>query len=99
MNPNVCSNAKSAPLELLKWNDKVLKYKALGGSPLDLLITFRAMNSIFNTVFENADAQLNLRWNNMCNHLGLPQQVKPEAFEHILESAESELGALALHGG
>ena len=47
LNPNVCTNAKSAIAELQMWKENIRRCTELGLHPPDLLLAYRAMESIF----------------------------------------------------
>jgi hypothetical protein len=99
LNPHVCSQPRAAQVELLRWKENIRRCAELGCSPPDLLLAYRAMESIFSAVFDKSEPQLNLRWVSLRNHLGLPHLITPQTIEQVADFAEAELGALALHGG
>ena len=72
LNPNVCSQPRAAQVELLKWKENLRRASELKCSPPDLILAQRALESIFSAVFEKAEPQLQHRWINMRNSLGLP---------------------------
>ena len=82
-NPLVCANPRSAQVELLKWKDNLLRSQQLGCPPPDLLFAYRAMESIFSAVFDKAEPQLNIRWVNLRNHLGLPHVITLDALRQV----------------
>ena len=55
LNPQVCSNAKSAQVELIRWKETIKRMMELNIAPPDIHLTYAAMESIFSTVFEKAD--------------------------------------------
>ena len=65
----------------------------------DISQTYPAMVSIFGEVFDRAEPQLNLKWLQLKNVLGLPHKVDLNALEQIARFAEVELNALSLMGG
>ena len=79
LNPNVCTNPQSAQLELMRWRTDVDRLQKLGCMPPDIMISYRALESIFVNVFDKAEPQLNLRWNQLKNSLGLPLVITPKA--------------------
>ena len=98
LNPHVCSHPRAAQLELMKWKENIRRLAELNISPPALLLTYRAMESIFSVVFDKAEPQLNARWISMKNNLGLPHRVDHNAIETVAAFADSELGALVLAG-
>ena len=50
-------------------------------------------------MFDRAEPQLNLRWIQLKNKLGLPHLVSIQAFEEVSRFADAELSALVLLGG
>ena len=74
LNPNVCTQPHSAQLELMRWRSDVLRLKALGCMPPDLTLSYKALESIFGVVFDNAEPQLHMRWIQLKNQFGLPTQ-------------------------
>jgi len=98
LNPSVCSNPRAAQIELMKWKENIRRLAELSISPPALLLTYRAMESIFNVVFDKAEPQLNARWISLKNELGLPHHITQQAFERVAAFADSELGALVLSG-
>ena len=99
LNPNVCTNAASAQIELMRWRTEVQRLKALGCMPPDLTMSYRALESIFGAVFDKAEPQLHMRWISLKNRLGLPHIITPAAFKEVSEFADAELSALVLLGG
>ena len=67
--------------------------------PLDFMMSYRSLESIFGTVFDKAEPQLHMRWIQLKNRLGLPHLVIPEAFKEVSEFADAELLALVCLGG
>ena len=72
LNPHACSVAKSAQNELLKWKEAIRRSAELGCQSPDILLVYRAMESIFSPVFDKAEPLLQARWVNLRNELGLP---------------------------
>ena len=99
LNPNVCTNPQSAQLELMRWRTDVDRLQKLGCMPPDLMVSYRALESIFGTVFDKAEAQLHLRWISLKNKLSLPHVITAAAFQEVSEFADRELSALVLLGG
>ena len=66
--------------------------------PPDLTMSYRALGSIFGIVFDKAEPQLNLKWIQLKNRLGLPHLITLEAFKEVSEFADAELSALVLTG-
>ena len=99
LNPNVCSQPLPAQVELLRWKENIRRCAELSGYPPDLLLAYRAMESIFSAVFDKAEPLLNHRWISLRNQLGLPHHVDQATMEKVAAFAEAELGALVLHGG
>ena len=99
LNPNVCTNPKAAQVELLRWKENIRRCAELGCYPPDLMLTYRAMESIFSAIFDKAEPQLHARWVNLRNDLGLPHVINVEAVERVSTFANTELAALVLHGG
>ena len=91
LNPNVCTNPQSAQIELMRWRTDVQRLSALVCMPPDFMISYRALESIFGTVFDNAEPQLNMRWIQLKNRLGLLHLVIPEALKEVSEFADAEL--------
>ena len=56
------------------------------------------MESIFLTVFDNAEPQLQARWLALKRSLGLPCHVDQVTIERVAAFADEELGALVLYG-
>ena len=67
--------------------------------PPDLFMSYRAMESIFSNVFDHAEPQLNMRWVQLKNKLGLPHLVSLQTFEEVSRFVDAELSALVLLGG
>ena len=86
-------------MELIKWKENMRRCAELGCHPPDLLLAYRAMESIFSAVFDKAEPQLHHRWVNLRNDLGPPHLLALNAIQKVGEFAEAELGALVLHGG
>ena len=99
LNPSVCSQARSAQKELIAWKANLRRCQQLRIAPPDLMLSYRAMASIFSTVFDKAEPQLNLRWLQIQNVWGLPHRITPEGVEAIASFADAELGALVVLGG
>ena len=89
LNPNVCTQPQSAQLELMRWRPDVLRLKALGCMPLDLTLSYRALESIIGVVFDQAEPQLHMRWIQLKNNLGLPHIITQTAFQQISEFADA----------
>eukprot|EP00973_Karenia_brevis_P070527 9802596-Karenia_brevis.AAC.1 len=98
LNPSVCTQPSSAQIELMRWRADVKRLSTLGCLPPDLMMSYRALESIFGEVFDRAEPQLNLRWNQLKNKLGLPHIISPEAFREVSAFADAELSALVLLG-
>ena len=47
INPHVCSNPKAAHNELLRWKASLRRMDELGCAPPDLMMAYRALESIF----------------------------------------------------
>ena len=62
------------------------------------MMSYRAMVSIFETVFDKAEPQLNLRWNMLKNQLGLPHRITERSLMEVSNFADAELSALVLLG-
>jgi len=75
LNPHVCSQPRAAQVELMKWKENIRRLAELGSTPPALLLTYRAMESIFNVVFDKAEPLLNARWIALKNQLGLPYRI------------------------
>ena len=99
LNPNVCSQPRAAQVELLKWKENLRRCAELRCHPPDLLLAYRAMESIFSAVFDKAEPLLNQRWVTLRNNLGVPHNINLHTIESVSRFAEAELGALVLHGG
>ena len=97
-NPHVCTQPRAAQVELMRWKENVRRLAELNISPPSLLLTYRAMESIFSIVFDKAEPQLNARWIGLKNQLGLPHHVDKQAIEKVAAFADAELGALVLAG-
>ena len=98
VNPHACANPKSAQSELIRWKENIRRLAALNMTPPALMLTYRAMESIFSAVFDKAEPQLNARWISLKNQLGLPHRVDRDTLEKVYAFATAELGALALAG-
>ena len=98
LNPNVCTNPQSAQIELMRWRTDVRRLRALGCMPPDLMVAYRALESIFGNVFDKAEPQLHMRWIMLNNRVGLPHVVTPTAFKEVSDFADKELSALNLLG-
>ena len=81
LNPNVCSQPRSAQVELFKWKENLRRCAELGCHPPDLLLAYRAMESIFSAVSDKAEAQLHHRWVSLRNELGLPHLITLNAIQ------------------
>ena len=46
LNPSVCTHAASAQIELMRWHADVLRLESLGCFPPDLMLSYRAIESI-----------------------------------------------------
>ena len=99
INPNVCTNPGAAQIELMRWRTDVHRLSTLGCMPPDLMMSYRALESIFGVVFDKAEPQLHLRWIMMKNRLGLPHLITTEALGEVFAFADAELSALVLVGG
>ena len=99
LNPSVCTHAVAAQVELMRWRTDVRRTITLDIYPLDLRMSYRAMVSIFEAVFDKAEPQLNLRWNMLKNELGLPHRITQKALQDVSNFADAELSALVLLGG
>ena len=99
LNPNVCTNPEKSQVELMRWKADVERLDALGCMSPDLMLSYRALESIFSVVFDKAEPQLNLRWNALRNRLGLPHCITIEAFKEVEKFADAELSAMVLLGG
>ena len=62
LNPNVCTNPRSAQIEFMRWRIDVQRLNALGCMPPDLSMSYRALESIFGIVFDKAEPQLHMLW-------------------------------------
>ena len=82
----------------MRWRADVRRTVALGIFPPDLMMSYRAMESIFGTVFDKAEPQLNLRWNMLKNKLGLPHHITEHSLAEVSNFADAELSALVLLG-
>ena len=83
----------------MRWRSDVLRLRALGCMPPDLTLSYRALESIFGIVFDQAEPQLHMRWIQLKNNLGLPHIISQTAFQQVSEFADAELSALVLMGG
>ena len=99
LNPSVCTHAGSAQIEHIRWRADIRRLSALGCYPPDLMLSYRALESIFSSVFDRAEPQLNLRWNMLKNRLGLPHVITPQALTEVSRFADTELSALVILGG
>ena len=72
LNPHVCSNPRSAQVELIEWKQAIRRLAELNKAPPDLMLTYRAMESIFSVVFDKAEPQLHARWISLKNESGFP---------------------------
>ena len=81
LNPNVCTQPQSAQLELMRWRSDVLRLKALGCMPLDMTLSYRALESFFGVVFDKAEPQLHMRWIQLKNQFGLLHTITQTAFK------------------
>ena len=89
-NPHVCTNARAAMTELLRWKAGAKRIHQLGLIAPDISQTYPAMVSIFGEVFDRAEPQLNLKWVQLKNVLGLPHKVDLNTMEQIARFAEVE---------
>ena len=99
LNPSVCAHPGSAQIEHIRWRADIRRLSALGCYPPDLMLSYRALESIFSNVFDRAEPQLNLRWNQLKNKLGLPHLITPQALSEVSRFADTELSALVILGG
>ena len=99
LNPNVCTHPQAAQIELMRWRNDVKRLNALGCMPPDLMMSYRALESIFTAVFDKAEPQVNQRWLMLKNRLNLPHMITPDAFQQVSDFADAELSALVLLGG
>ena len=79
LNPNVCTNPQSAQIGLMRWRTDVQRLSALGCMPPDFMMSYRALESIFGTVFDKAEPEFHMRWIQLKNRLGQLHLVTPEA--------------------
>ena len=65
----MCNNPqpRAAQGELLRWKENIRRCAELGCYPPDLVLAYRAMESIFSAVFDKSEPQLNLRWVSLRN--------------------------------
>jgi len=94
LNPHACSNPKSAQIELLRWKGNVRRLAELHMSPPDVMLAYRAMESIFSAVFEKPEPQLHARWIGLKNQLGLPHRIDQNAISTVHDFAMCELSAM-----
>ena len=52
LNPSVCTNPQSAQIELMRWRTDVDRLQKNGCMPPDLMVSYRALESIFSNVFD-----------------------------------------------
>ena len=83
LNPSVCTRAGSAQIEHIRWRADIRRLSALGCYPPGLMLSYRALGSIFSNVFDRAEPHLNLRWNQLKNQLGLPHVISPQALTEV----------------
>ena len=83
----------------MRWRTDVQRLNGLGCMPPDLMVSYRALESIFSNVFDKAEPQLHLRWIMLKNRVGLPHVISPDAFREVSDFADKELSALVLLGG
>ena len=63
----------------MRWPADVRRLMALNCFPPDLMLSFRVLESIFGTIFDKAEPQLQLRWLTLKNRLGLPHRITAAA--------------------
>ena len=62
-------------------------------APPALLLTYRAMQSIFSAVSDEAEAQLHARWISLKHDLGLPRDIEQRSPQKGAAFAEAGLGS------
>ena len=99
LNPSVCTDPQAAQIEFMRWRADVKRMGSLGCSPPDFMMSYRAMGSMFGAVFDKAEPQLNFRWIQLKNRLGLPRPITEQALQEVSQFADTELSALVIPGG
>ena len=85
-------------MELIKWKEAIRRLAELNKAPPDLMLTYRAMESIFSVVIDKAEPQPHARWMPLKNEFGRPHSISQLAVEKVAAFADAALGALALIG-
>ena len=98
LEPNQCSAARAAYLELLRWKEHCKRLLALDEPPPAVALVYRAVNSIFHGVFDKASPQLNQKWVAKLNELGLPDRPTMFNIQPLVAFAEAELENMVLKG-
>ena len=97
-NPKCCSKPKAALAELTRWKELVRRSCQLGMSPPDMMLTYRALTSIFSDIFDAAEPRLNTRWIQLQNRLGVPYKIELSSMMEVAKFAEDELQLLVVQG-
>ena len=99
IHPAACTTAQSALLELNRWWASVERLRQTGGQPPDLRVSYRAFESIFGHVFDQADTPLYHRWTSLRSKLDLSSTITPVSFQEVSDFADRELTALVGQSG
>ena len=86
LNPHVYSQPRAAQVELLRCSELQCQHP-------DLLLAYRAMESIFSAVFDKFEPRISLK------QLGWPHHIHLDTIEKVAAFVDEELGALVLTGG
>ena len=96
--PNPCRDPQAALRELRRWFAGLKRAVEVGMTLPGLEPLYRGARSIYSGVFEGDDFGLRLRWTNVEQMWGFPHSLSHEGLRAINQFAESELGAMIVHG-
>ena len=96
--PTPCSRAESALAEVQRFWSAGRRCRELGMSAPDVSVLYTAFRSIFSNVLAGANSNLQLRWMNLENDLGLPHVITIEKMYRVAEFVDGELAFLITQG-
>ena len=96
--PTPCSKAESALAEVQRFWSAGRRCRELGMSAPDVTVLYTAFRSIFSNVLAAANSNLQLRWMNLENDLGLPHVITIEKMYRVAEFVDGELSFLITQG-
>ena len=98
-NPTPCSKPESAQAEMQRWWQAGRRCRDLGMSSPDVTVLYTAFRSIFSNVFAVANSNLQLRWMNLENELGLPYVITFDKLYKVAEFVDGEIAFMITQGG